>query len=108
MNYVESLVIEVPTYTEEQLIQAAVDSYNDFQDIRNRDKFATINSDKDFLLRITQNFIRHNLTSYEKNLEHLFGKVGKQYAYDRLNEKIKSAIILKYPWLAQCKIILKN
>ena len=60
---------------------------------------ASINSDMEFLSRICTNYLRHNMTNYESELEKLFGKVGKYDAYNLLKTKINSAIFDKYEWI---------
>ena len=57
-----------------------------------------------FLQRITVNFLRHNLTSYEEKLERLYGKIGTKKAYIALNKKIYDKIAEIYPHLAdECR-----
>lgn len=47
------------------------------------------------------NYIRHNLTSYDKDLEMLFGRVGKGNAYRYLNEVVYDKICEAYPDLKE-------
>ena len=54
-------------------------------------------SDKEFLNRITVNYIRHNLTTYEKIIDTMYSKVGKQKAYNMLNKKVFEEIANVYP-----------
>ncbi len=45
-----------------------------------------------FLARISVNYLRHMLTSYEDELTRIYGKTGVREAYLELNEKIYEAI----------------
>jgi hypothetical protein len=87
-------------------VQDAIDSYNKFHGDRCYDRgydfmAATETSDPDFLRRITVNYLRHNLSSYDRRLDDLFGKVGKAEAYLVLNRKIYTSIAETYPDLAE-------
>lgn len=95
---IEDLKIEVELIDDHLLRQFACDEYNSFKINRNKYfDFATINSDEDFLQRIVVNFIRHNLTSYDQELNYLFGKMGKNTAIVNLWKKIFSEIANVYP-----------
>jgi hypothetical protein len=105
LTYIDKMIINVPHFDKDTLIKRACNSYNhhkqDYMDSRGDfDYFqpATPESDVDFLARITQNFLRHRLTSYEKELDKMFGKIGKNEAYWKLKNKINSAIVEKYSW----------
>jgi hypothetical protein len=65
------------------------------------DREARRNSDPEFLQRITINYIRHQHSEYDEQLEHIFGKVGTAEAYLALNRKIADAIEEKYPVLRE-------
>ena len=54
----------------------------------------------EFLERITVNFIRHNLTAYDRALEEVAGRVGIASAVQAIRAKIYSAIGESYPALA--------
>ena len=56
-------------------------------------------SDKDFLHRITTNYLRHECTSYENELYKLFGKTGVNEAHDILQRRINDEIRRVYPQL---------
>ena len=106
LTYIDKLTINVPYFDKDNLIKRACSSYNRHkQDIMyEREDYshfqpATIDSDIDFLSRITTNFLRHKLTNYEKELDKLFGKIGKNEAYVILKHKINSAIFAKYDWI---------
>jgi hypothetical protein len=76
-----------------KVVRNAINSYNSFHHMLNVERGheyikASKNSDPEFLHRITVNYLRHNLSSYEERLDDLFGKVGKTEAYIILNRKI--------------------
>lgn len=87
----------------------AIDAYNGHQDwiceyefrgIR----FATKDSDPNFLDRITVNYLRHQLSDYGNRLVQLLGPTGKDEAYKALRDKILLAIAERYPELAtECR-----
>lgn len=54
-------------------------------------------SDPDVLERIVVNYIRHKLTNYDRELEKIVGKVGKQFGYKKINQKIYDSIKEAYP-----------
>lgn len=89
-----------------KVVRNAINSYNSFHHMLNVERGheyikASKNSDPEFLRRITVNYLRHNLSSYEERLDDLFGKVGKTEAYIILNRKIYESIAKAYPDLAE-------
>jgi hypothetical protein len=60
---------------------------------------ASVHSDKDFLDRITVNYIRHELSVYDEKIDDLFGKIGKHEAFELLNQKIYTEIGRVFPRL---------
>ena len=77
-EWVAQLKIEVPRLDKEHLIKAACEHYNR----KNHDGGpASRHSNPDFLARICVNYLRHCLTSYEKHLAEIEGKVGVSKAY---------------------------
>ena len=75
----------------------------DWWEIRNQidDRHAHLDSDPFFLARITVNYLRHWLTSYEKELHWIAGKVGVEEGCDLIKTKVLVAIASKYLWLAE-------
>lgn len=73
----------------------AIEAYNAIQ--RDEDCRATTNSEMTFLNRITVNFIRHELTEYDRSLEEIAGKTGVTIAVDAIRNKVYSAIADTYP-----------
>jgi len=108
---VDSIKISIPRFKKiNNLIEKAIKNYNDFQFERGVEfgyentNYATINMDKEFLDRITVNYIRHNLTEYDDHIDDLFGKTGKDQAYSLLKDKILIEIEKVYPeFEKECK-----
>jgi hypothetical protein len=90
----------LPALDREKLTARAVSHYNRLWEERGTDKFATIDSDLAFLRRISVNYVRHMLTDYERNLNALFGQIGKAEAITLVRKKVLQAIGEAYPWLA--------
>lgn len=86
----------------DKIYDLAIQSYNDFNLCKgNYDSWASIDSDKEFLNRITVNYLRHNSTPYENRLDDNFGLVGKREAYIIIKNKVLLAIANTYPELKQ-------
>ncbi len=60
---------------------------------------ASSQSDRIFLRRIITNYLRHQLSNYEEQLERIFGKVGTREAYKIVRGKINKKIFEVYPEL---------
>lgn len=107
LRIVETWVIDVEVYND--VAQAAVDHYNEYNSWK--EFFIPVDkrsSDKEFLDRITVNYLRHMLSAYDEKLYELFGKVGKNKAYSILSRKVFEAIAMKYPHLEkECRRQLK-
>lgn len=102
LKELESWTITVDDAPLDEARKAAIDECIAHLDQTEKDgTYATLNSSPEFLERITFNHIRHQLTSCERRLEQLFGKVGTREAYTILREKIFDAIREKYPDLAE-------
>lgn len=104
MGYVDFLKIDVPVFTREELIRKACSAYNQRNAHKqyNEESFwtpADENSDWHFLNRICTNYLRHQCTRYETELEKIFGKVGNEEAYTRLKKKVNEAILKAYNFL---------
>lgn len=99
--------IYIPRQNLTDVIQDAISSYNGRVVDRSDDGFiyepASLNSDKEFLYRITVNFLRHRCSPYERKLVEIAGKVGTKEAYILLNQNIFKKISELYPELqAEC------
>ena len=95
--YANGVQIQIPTYDKDNLIEKACCHYNWWNG--KRYDYATPSSDESFLKRITVDYLRHQCTCYDKELEKFFRKVGKHEAHDVLQRRINEAIKQKYEWL---------
>lgn len=104
-GYINNITIELEKKDYPLILKESIASYNNFkQEISyDRDDFdfqpASLKSDQTFLKRILVNYIRHQLTEYDIELENIFGRVGKSEAYNILNKKIYDKISEVYPSL---------
>ena len=98
MQWLDSLVIEVPKMTDEELTARAVAHYNALW--FDKEKRAHVGDDLDFLDRITVNYLRHQLSPYEEHLNEIAGRTGAHKARDRLRSLIYDAIGDAYPDLS--------
>lgn len=104
LEAVEALQIRVPVVEPAALVERACQHFNRRQAAREWDDWtapATPDSDPAFLARITVNYLRHGLTTYERDLEQVWGKVGVREAYVQINTKVYAAIAAAYPSLAE-------
>ena len=105
-EFAQMVEIHVPVMDYDKLLEKACKSYNKWHQY---DRNGYINfdfepadptaSDKDFLHRITTNYLRHECTSYENELYKLFGKTGVNEAHDILQRRINDEIRRVYPQL---------
>lgn len=98
LEYAMSVEISLPDIPYETVLEKAIQSYNEFH--YNDDRFADTGSDKEFLKRICINYLRHECTIYEEELDKIFGEVGVHEAHDLLQSRINEAIRAKYKELA--------
>jgi hypothetical protein len=97
MQRVLEMHVSVETRPEYWVRRAAIEAYNE----RHWDgDGAAEDVPAEFLERITVNFIRHNLTAYDRALEEVAGRVGIASAVQAIRAKIYSAIGESYPALA--------
>jgi len=95
------LKINLKVLDEQVLLDRALKNFNDFKMEREDYRFADKTSGKTFLDRICVNFIRHNLTSYDQDIEDLFGQQEKDYGLLLLRNKIIKEISKAYPYLRE-------
>lgn len=105
MEKIRQLEILVEILPPGKVKRLAIESYNDHNlDYGNFDSIAHKNNDKSFLDRITVNFIRHELTSYDHSLETIAGKTGKSLALTAIRRKVYETIANTYPmYREECK-----
>ena len=88
VNQVQSFPVHVERI--DNVVDEAIESYNDWNSWKEDFEgfVSKKNSSKEFLDRITVNFISHELTSYDEDLDKIHGKVGVRKAYGIEREKI--------------------
>jgi hypothetical protein len=93
---IEAQKIHVPALSPEKARARAIHHYNS----RDREETASPTSDPLFLDRITVNYLRHELTSYDDRLQDLYRKVGHDEGVGLVKKKVLDAIAVAYPHLA--------
>lgn len=99
-SYINSIEIEIKKIKEEDLYSEACNHYNKLWESRGEyDKTACIDSDKNFLNRISVNMLRHTYSIYEEKLADMFGEIGNRDAYFILKGRVLDEIGKLYPFL---------
>lgn len=102
LEQIAGMPVSVRNVAPDALQQGAIRSYNDRQRRRDWDFVpATETSDTGFLERIMVNYVRHQLTAYDRRLEEVAGQIGVIRAIAAIRERIYAAIAEAYPHLAQ-------
>ena len=93
------LPISVEIIPRNELVPLVIDDYND----RNyyKDYLTLRDLDQSKLERLTVNYIRHQLTSYDYYLKLIVSNVGKKEGYRLLIERIYNCISESYPELTR-------
>lgn len=97
LDYVRCLEIVIPDLTKKVLVRQACAHYNNYNKTIGRQ--ASPKDADEFIFRITVNYLRHESTSYEYELERMAGHEAEREAHDALKEKILDAIAAAYPWI---------
>ncbi len=100
LQKVETLEIKVVKYAGGRLLRKSIEHYNN----RRRwddESFASEDDSPEFLQRIQVNYIRHQLTNYDREIEALFKRIGKQDAITALRLRIYTQIGKVYPRLRE-------
>ena len=97
---VASMQIDVPLMAITEVHRAAQKSYNEIWIRRGQPDKRADDATGDFLDRITVNYLRHRLTSYEDELEAIFGVTGAPEGRVLIKRKVLAAIGDTYPDLA--------
>ena len=91
-QYLETVVIEVPFIKRVELRRLALEHWNAI-----RDYDWEAGESPTWLDKITVNYLRHQLTRYEEELDAIAGKVALRDAYLTLSQKVFDAISDAYP-----------
>ena len=106
LDAIEAMTITVTTLTATQVVANAIRDYNSKQRdraIRRGDydwADASLDSDPLFLERITVNYIRHELSQYDRVLQTTAGKTGADRARVAINKRVYAVIAATYPQFA--------
>ena len=109
LGQVATMQIVVPRLDVDRLRDKAIAQYNQRQQERTlngrRETWQDVEpaspaSSPVFLERITVNYVRHRLTSYDRNLERVAGQIGVAQAVTAIRKRIYAAIAETYPHLA--------
>jgi hypothetical protein len=101
-----TMEVEIVKLEESELLERAINHFNrrrwhktDDYDVF--EPVASVDSDSGFLERITVNYIRHNLTSYDRLLREQAGKIGVRETGPVIKRTIFNRIAEAYPHLRE-------
>jgi hypothetical protein len=100
LERIHQVPMSVPLMNRDKVIPRACEHYNERAAWRDEEWTASSDADEEFLYRITVNYLRHELTEYEAELDSLHGLVGRPEASRLIRKRILDAIAEAYPWLA--------
>jgi len=104
LDQIYQVPVSVPLMDRDRLIYRACQHYNERAAWRDGEWTANPDADEGFLYRITVNYLRHELTDYEAELDSLRGLIGRAEASRLIRARILGAIAEAYPWLAgECR-----
>jgi hypothetical protein len=102
MADIAAMSVSVQVIKLDYLQQLAINAYNDRNSGRN--DLASTHSDRTFLMRICVNFIRHELTEYDRSRWEVAGRTGKDIAVAAIRRMVFNAISSAYPMVhGECK-----
>jgi hypothetical protein len=96
MQQVAKLTVSVEALPLSIVRRRALNAFNS----RTEDESAYDTSGSGFLDRITVNYVRHELTAYDRQLEDVVGRVGVQEAVRTIRRMVYATIAATYPRLA--------
>lgn len=114
LEQVKKIKVRLSKLSKKVLIKRAIQHYNDHRADTSSEwgwdyELASLSSDLFFLVRIQVNYLRHQLTKYDKELMKITGRVGKGEAYHVISKKVFTMIAETYPHLAdECDRQLAN
>jgi hypothetical protein len=114
LAHLARVAVSVPVLDRDELVRRACRHYNRRKEEVAMDRAergqetdytpATADSSPGFLDRISVNFLRHALSSFEDELAAVAGRVGVTDAYRAITRKVLDAIAAAYPHLkAECE-----
>jgi hypothetical protein len=99
LEWANNLTITVPAIALDELAKRACRHYNDWSLESDYPLASPKSSSREFLKRITVNFLRHQCSRYDEMLTQAYGKVGIQAALAIIRKKVYQAIGHAYPHL---------
>lgn len=98
-----TMLIRVRRLSQDTVLKNALDHFNNRRRWHNGDYYdftpADENSDVSFLERITVNYIRHELTTYDSKIFAQRGRIGGEKAIPIIRRRIYEEIACAYPYL---------
>ena len=105
LDLVRSVTITIQRSARDTLTRKAIGHFN--SRVRSRDDTfvpASADAGREFLDRITVNYLRHQQTRYDETIETLYRQVGREQAYQLLRSRVLAVIAAEYPYLAsECR-----
>lgn len=101
-----TMIIRVERLPETEVLEKAIDHFNyrcrwrKWDDDYFISPLADEDSDPRFLERITVNYIRHELTSYDSNIFQQRGRIGGDAAVSIIRRRVFEEIACAYPYLS--------
>ncbi|MCL5803437.1 MAG: hypothetical protein M1529_06425 [Candidatus Thermoplasmatota archaeon] len=105
LEKIDLMEFKIKIISMDSLLNNAIRNYNDFHESKSIEfgKYdfipVTNNSEEKFLERIMVNYVRHRLTTYDRQLEMLAGKIGVREAVLKIKCRIFDEISKSYPEL---------
>jgi hypothetical protein len=95
--YIEMVPIRISYVPEPKLTRLAVNEYNEYKHSQGDYVLdISINSKPALLDRIRKNYIRHNLTNYDKILDEIIGHKDMRDVYPILKQKVMDRIDIEW------------
>lgn len=107
LEEIDKMEFSIKVIPVNMVLANSIESYNEFHEEMSMEyghynfKPVNANADSDFLERIEVNYIRHNLTEYDRELEEMAGKIGVNEAVIKIKNRILDSIAKKYPELRE-------
>ena len=102
MSLLPTLDLEVERIDIAELQKRAIDSKNSWYYYTGQfDKLIFMPVDDETMLRWELNYIRHNLSNYDYEIQSLYGLVGKDEVYHKYRKELMNKIFEVYPELAE-------
>lgn len=103
MSLLDTFSLEVEKIDLEDLREWTLNAkWNWYMDTEQYERADSVNfADEETILRWEINFIRHNLSNYDEELDKLYGKVGKDIVYSKYRSQLMNKIFEVYPELKE-------